>query len=543
MNQEHVFRSFDALRDADLQHVYDLNIQEMLSEYAFHVKLDSCDSLEKLKELVFCDAAGLERWTARELLEISNRFRLFDAPEYEIRLYEETRNTEYRAIPRAREFYLLALNKSGRSTEAIVECRRIIAEGGENGFVWGILGNSYSIKMLCAEKFATALEVADGDISRVDAPAQAEFLRQFPELDLHEVTLKQVQSLRRQFLDEAVRTYHLGFERSGIAFPGLCWMIRTLDQYTDLLEERACLLNCCHLEDLDAQSEASLHQIEARLNILERYRATQPILIQIALTMDGDRESLDFWPHAGELQLAFTQGHCMSVLEPILARAFAALDAEFKMEIVLNDLSRIHDQHARMLAILRKQAGKTDEPEQVLERMQAVLAELAAGRDRFVAGGKIRGSALNDYYRELAEAEPSLAEALFLKRTINFRALINNLVPQYVQGGIGRVGARVPDLMINRNVQEDLHAIVSEKVLPILPPGERVPTRGRDRRYPAPGRYLAWPGRTAGFAVARAPGLRYPLRRIDSSFRDRSGHADWIPLHHGPYRGLAHEHG
>ena len=85
MNQQRVFRSFDALRDADLQQVYDLNKQETLREYAFQVKLDSCDSLEKLKELVFSDAAGLERWTARELLEISNRFRLFDAPEYEIR--------------------------------------------------------------------------------------------------------------------------------------------------------------------------------------------------------------------------------------------------------------------------------------------------------------------------------------------------------------------------------------------------------------------------------------------------------------------------
>ena len=66
-----------------------------------------------------------------------------------------------------------------------------------------------------AEKFAVALEVAAGDLSRVDAPAKAEFLRQFPDLDLHEVTLKQVHSLRRQFLDKAVRTYHRGFERSG----------------------------------------------------------------------------------------------------------------------------------------------------------------------------------------------------------------------------------------------------------------------------------------------------------------------------------------
>jgi hypothetical protein len=163
----------------------------------------------------------------------------------------------------------------------------------------------------------------------------------------------------------------------------------------------------------------------------------------------------------------------MAVLESILARVFASVDAEFKLEILFDNLSRIRHQHARILEITRMQAGKTDEPEQVLERMQAVLAELSAGRERFIAGGGTRGSALNVFYREPAGEEPTCADALFLRRTFNFRAMINSLVPQYVHGGIGRVGARVPDLTINRNVQEDLHAIISEKVLPALSPDER----------------------------------------------------------------------
>ena len=472
MNRERDLKSFDALRDADLQHVYDTNKQEALREYAFRVKLESCESLETLKELVFGDAAGLERWTARELLEISNCFRLLDAPEYEIRLYEETLNTEYRAIPRAREFYLLALNKVGRSTEAISECQRIIAEGGENGIVWGILGNSYSIKMLCAEKFAAALEIAAGNLVHVDAPGKIEFLRQFPDLDLNEVTLKQTHLLRRQYLDEAVRTYHHGFEQSGDVFPGFYWMIRTLDQYVDLLEERECLQERRHREG-DTLSEASLLQVEAQLSTLERSRATQPILLNIALILGSDRESLDFWQHGGELLLAYTQGQNNEVIEPILARTFATIDTEFKLNILLNDLTRIHDQYARMLEILRRQTGKTDELEPIFEQMRTVLAKFAAGCDRFMAGDRIRGAALNDLYRELAEAEPTSAETLFLKRTFNFRAMINNLVPQFVQGGIGRVGARVPDLMINRNVQEDLKAIISEKVLSVLSFGER----------------------------------------------------------------------
>jgi hypothetical protein len=109
--------------------------------------------------------------------------------------------------------------------------------------------------------------------------------------------------------------------------------------------------------------------------------------------------------------------------------------------------------------------------------MQSILEKLAAGHERFAAGGKARGSALNEYYRSLVEAEPTDAETFFLKHTINFRALINNLVPQYIEGGIGRVGARVPDLTINRHVQEDLHSIIIEKVLPVLPFGERFQPR------------------------------------------------------------------
>lgn len=466
-------RSIDSLRDVDLQEVCDQARQEALREYAFRVKLDSADSLEKLRKLVFDDAGKLQRWTARELLEISNRFRLLDAPEFEIRLYEETGKAEFRSIPRAREFYLLALNKVGRCTEAIVECGRIIAEDGGNGLVWGILGNAYSIRMLCAEKFAGALEASADDISLVDASVKAEFIGQFPDLDVQNITIEQVRSRRVELLDKAIQAYRRGFERCGTAFPGLCWMIRTLDRYVDLLEERASLPKNRHTGALDTRTEASLLRIEAQISSLELHLAAQPVLLRIALEMEGGRESLDFWPHAGELQLAFTKGQSMPVTEPILASVFATLDAEFKMKMLRDDLSRIRDQFSRMMEINRMCGENTDKPKKILERMETVLAELAAGHDRFVAGGKTRGSALNEHYRALAEVEPAYAKGIFLKRTINFHALINNLVPQYVPGGIGRVGARVPDLTVNRNVQEDLRSIIYEKVLPALPPGER----------------------------------------------------------------------
>jgi len=85
--------------------------------------------------------------------------------------------------------------------------------------VWVILGNAYSIKMLSAEKFAAALELAAGNISLIDTPAKVEFLRNFPDLSLDKITLKQIQSIRRQLLYKAGQMYQSGFERSGMAFP------------------------------------------------------------------------------------------------------------------------------------------------------------------------------------------------------------------------------------------------------------------------------------------------------------------------------------
>jgi hypothetical protein len=74
--------------------------------------------------------------------------------------------------------------------------------------------------------------------------------------------------------------------------------------------------------------------------------------------MGGDREALDFWPHAGRLLLACLEGHDMTIIEPILARTFATIDTEFKLQILLDDLSRIRDQYARMVRILRIRADK-----------------------------------------------------------------------------------------------------------------------------------------------------------------------------------------
>ncbi len=341
MTMQQSVRTFDDLRTMDLQEVYEQRKQEVLREFALRIRLDAADSLGKLKTLVFEGAAGIDRWTAAELLEISNRFRLLSAPDAEIRLYEESRNTEFRSIPRVREFYLLALNKASRSAEALAECRRLLAEGRENGLVWGILGDAWSNKMLSAEIFARKLEHAEGRISRVATQVKAEFARHFPGVNLSAITPERIHPLRRQCLEQATEAYRRGFERFGTTFPGFCWMLRTGDRYAALCAERNATVAGRHSKSSETQALGHLpKEREAEIAKLESYRALQPALLRISLEMGGGLESLDFWTHAGYLQLHFAEGCPLEDGAPLPARALATLDADFKLEILLRETCR-----------------------------------------------------------------------------------------------------------------------------------------------------------------------------------------------------------
>ena len=189
MDRNSTVRTFHALIKADLQEVYEQSKQEVLREHGFQIVLEKTNSIENLETLVFEEGSGPDRWTETELLEISNRFRLLSSPENEIRLYEESQNEVFRNIPRAREFYILALNKVNRTTDAIKECRKFITEGGENSLVWGALGDTYTIQMLSVEQFAQVLEKAEGDINRADSRCKVQFQKHFPEIDVKTITL------------------------------------------------------------------------------------------------------------------------------------------------------------------------------------------------------------------------------------------------------------------------------------------------------------------------------------------------------------------
>ncbi len=473
MDRNSTVRTFHALIKADLQEVYEQSKQEVLREHGFQIVLEKTNSIENLETLVFEEGSGPDRWTETELLEISNRFRLLSSPENEIRLYEESQNEVFRNIPRAREFYIFALNKVNRTTDAIKECRKFITEGGENSLVWGALGDTYTIQMLSVEQFAQVLEKAEGDINRADSRCKVQFQKHFPEIDVKTITLDQLHNLRKLTLEKAKQIYRQGFHDNGASFPGLGWMMRTIEQRVDLLAEKACLLDRQRPGVLSEQEVVSLRQTEEQIRKLEQDIESQLILVRIALEMEGDSESLDYWTHAGKLQLAFSQVKSITEIQPILERVFATVDTEFKLVTTINRLERIRNQYVKELDIKRTQGEKTKELECSLEIMNAVLVELNAGKKRFIAGGKTKGKALNEGYKVLAEAKPKDPERIFLKKTINFRTLTSNLVPQYIPGGIGRTGSRVPDLTINRHVQEDMHNIVEEKVIKALKPGEQ----------------------------------------------------------------------
>jgi CRP-like cAMP-binding protein len=470
MNQGQMQKSVNDLQDLDLQKVYEQGKQELLRDYAFRIRLDDTDGLESLTSLVFDNVAGLDHWTTAELLEISNRFRLFSAPDREIRIFEKSGNAEFRAIPRAREFYILALNKVGRSAEAIAECGKIIAEGGDNGLVWGILGDACSNRMLAAEKLARELAAVNDDIAHVPTQTREDFARNFPGVDLDGITLDRLHCLHRKWLNCAWWAYRRGFKQFGSTFPGFGWLLRTMDREKELLRQRAAVLE----NQANNTREESFCRLEAEVRNSKNWRAFQPVLLRVALEMRGGAESLDFWTHAGYLQLYFVEGCLPGDASLLLARLFDSLDADFKLKALLKDLQHIRDHTRAMSDGLDRLSSKTNKSNSVLRRMQTVLSELELGRKRFIDGGKKRRAALNEACKKLLKAEPTDSVALFLKRTINFRALTDNLVPYHIQGGIGRVGARMPDLTINRQVQDDLRFLITEKVLPALSPLQRM---------------------------------------------------------------------
>ncbi len=464
-------RTFDELNEVDLEQVYQQGREEMLRDRTFTILLARADTVEKLEQFAFASERGLVGWTTKELIEISNRFRLLSSPENEIRLYRECSDETFRKAPRVREFYVLALNRMGRPAEAIEEASRLIAEGGQNALLWGTLGECYSARLFFAEQLAKALADNPSSPLTIDPDLAARFSGYFPHLSLAEMTVPLAHALRQENLKAATDIFRTGFRESGTSFCGLGWLLRTIDHLADLCLQRAQLQVAAQHAPMYSDEAVRLRLADDEIWRVRKELECQIQLVAIALELQGGSESLDYWTNAGMLLLDVIQNAPLSAIRWRLARLFTRVDAAFKLAVTAAELRRLRDQY-RILGESFQAQGYAD----VGLWSQCQLAEFAieaceAGRMRFLTRGSARD--------EESAAPPSnptdtaAAVQTFLEKTVNFRALTGNLVAVYISGAIGRVGARVPDLLINRQVQEDLADIVETKVLQALVPEER----------------------------------------------------------------------
>jgi hypothetical protein len=465
--------TFDDVRNVSLDQIYQQGREEVLRDQVFSILLARADTVEKLEQLVFASPAGLARWTRKELIEISNRFRLLSSPENEIRLYRECQDEAFRQAPRVREFFILALNKVGRPAEAIHEASRIIAEGGQNALLWGTLGEAYSARMRCAEQLAQALAAANGDLTGFDPQFVADLAAYFPNIDHSDMSIARVRALRKENLQAAMRMFQHGFRESGSSFTGLGWLLRTIDHLTDLIVSRRNLEDEQARGKLDSEAALRLRLVDTEIQTLDKGLDNQLLLIDIALSLQGGLESLDYWTNAGILLSHIFQGAELATLRTVLARLFATVDADFKLATTLAELSRIRGQFATIRQVEAAHGRATAALTLRLRNAEFAIAECEDGRARFKLSGKASNTPPAQPAEQRETDDRSRALATWLEKTFNFQTLTGALTPVCISGSIGRVGARVPDLLINRQVQEDLADLVETDVLQHLTAAER----------------------------------------------------------------------
>jgi hypothetical protein len=139
-----------------------------------------------------------------------------------------------------------------------------------------------------------------------------------------------------------------------------------------------------------------------------------------------------------------------------MPRLFAATDAEFELATTLSELTRIRDHYVTMLEYINGHnvplmALRVDGTQCAVEMCTEAIAH-------FRTNGKGQN---RDTNRLETGADAVDALQLFLDKTVHFRTLTASLVPLNISGSLGRVGSRVPDLHINRQVQEDLIDLVN----------------------------------------------------------------------------------
>lgn len=187
-------------------------------------------------------------------------------------------------------------------------------------------------------------------------------------------------------------------------------------------------------------------------------------LLRLSLDAQGGRESRDYWTQAGLLQLEVVQHGDPVAYAATLASTMACADADFKLKNTAAELSRICEGYAAAARAVGLDRG--NEPDYA-----SIVARATHAVDVLLQRAPVP-----------EVATPDNAAGRFLQSTFNFGALVGNMVPLTITGTIGRVGARVPDLQINRRVQRDLDDLIEHLVLTGLTEAERGSPRAVARK-------------------------------------------------------------
>ena len=230
------------------------------------------------------------------------------------------------------------------------------------------------------------------------------------------MTVARAQALRSKNLRLATRIFRRGFRESGASFPGLGWMLRTLDYLADLLVERDQLLQNRGAYRLRTSEETRLMVIDEEIKVVEKELKSQATLINIALELEGGSESLDYWTHSGRLLLAVIQGAGLSTIRNLLANLFATVEAEFELVITVSELQRVKNSFAAMRSVIYEHNSDVVSLESQIECAQLAITECNAVSSRFREAGRDLACALKEEYRKAITCDSPNPLSAFLAR-------------------------------------------------------------------------------------------------------------------------------
>lgn len=406
-------RTPEGLLTADLDEVAEQGHTEVLRERIVRTALRGVKSADELRG--FEEQFPPDKWTHKEFFEFTNRYRLLSSPEDEVRLFEASQETAFAQVPRAREFYALALIKMNRTEDAIRVCRQLVDDGFDNGLVQGIIGDAH------------ARRARDETRSSTGSPEDAEKVR--------------------KSLKEAAQAYRAGFEESANSFAAFGWNESTNELVKNARVEKSRLEEVGQGRPLRPDEQERLRELTKEIAEGEVLIENQLELIGVSLELQGGDESHDYWNHTGALQLAIEKGKTVDEIRPLLARAFEFADAGFKISNIIERFEQIRDRLKETQG-LRLAPETAEKNEERLKSVEFALQELGSGLERYNASQP--PSALDRSYRDILSEGSKETRRTYLDGTISFRALTGSLTPTYIPGGLGRAGARVPDIVINR---------------------------------------------------------------------------------------------